>query len=163
MNIWQDVKTFIINTLEQRSINTFIIVWTNTIAPIAGTTVCQALIDKRNNPFKINSITWEWRCRNENANLGNMPIENNITQELELSLIALPGAASQIGAPFTNPTPIGSVGANGWSLTFYKPGQFFFEDFYMFNQVDVMFTQTNRDILNSVRFYISIQIQIGML
>jgi hypothetical protein len=149
--------------LEQRSVNTFIIVWTNTLLPIAGTTLCQAFVDKRNNPFKINSINWEWRCRNEDAWLGNIPIENNTTQELEFSLIAIPGATSQIGAPFTNPGPLASIGANGWSLTFYKPGQFFFEDFYMFSQVDVMFTQTNRDLVNSVRFYTSIQIQIGML
>jgi hypothetical protein len=137
------------------------IIFTGTLA--AGATItCQGQIENVNREFLIKSICWDWRCRLEAGSMANIPIEQNTTQELELGLITIP-VNTMIASPVINPTPLVNVGLNGTGVTFYRPGKRNFDYWFVVSQLNISFTEINRDVLNVIRFYSSIIIEIEEL
>jgi hypothetical protein len=143
------------------NLKTYSIIWSGTINPGASY-VSQAFISNSNKEFKIKSITWDWRCRIELPPMTLIPIEQNTTQEIELSAISIP-AGIMIADPFINAVPVINVAANGSQITFYKPGKRNFDNFFVQNEIDFMYTHINRDVLNVIRFYSSILVEIENL
>jgi len=137
------------------------IVFSGTLAPNEVIT-CQGQIENVNRQFSVRSICWDWRCRLESIPGDNIPIEQNITQEIGLDLITIP-ALTMIASPIINPTPLVNVIANGSQVSFYKPGKRNFNYWFVINQLNIVFGQTNHDVLNMVRFYSSIIIEIEEL
>jgi hypothetical protein len=140
------------------NIKTHSIIFTGTLAP-GATIACQGQIENVNRQFLVKSVAWDWRCGLETVPGGNIPIEQNTTQVIELGLITIP-AGTMIASPVINPTPLVNVAANGVDVIFYKPGKRNFNYWFVINQLNIVFNQTNLDVLNMVRFYTSIIIEI---
>jgi hypothetical protein len=137
------------------------IIFSGTLATGANIT-CQGQIENVNREFAIRSVCWDWRCRLEAGAMANIPIEQNITQELGLDLITIP-ANTMIASPVINPTPLVNVIANGTQVSYYRPGKRNFDYWFVVSQLNIVFTQTNRDALNVVHFYSSIIVEIEEL
>lgn len=118
----------------------------------------QAIISLANREYYIKSVMWDWQARDE-ATFNNLPIELNTTQQISFSILYTGGTGTPICNLLT-PVPLSSLGVNGGAITFFKPGQRHFENFYIFNDILVQFNQTNRDLLNAVRFLVSFIIEV---
>ena len=129
----------------------YTILFTGAILP--GVNIpCQAIVPYYNRQYKINSITWDFRARLELAPLSNIPLEQNTTIEMALEFITLP-VGTPIGQGYLNPTPAGFFANNAIAGGFYKPGKRNFDSFFVSNELDIILNVLNRDMLNAIRFY----------
>lgn len=108
---------------------------------------------------KVRSFSWEWYCRD---NVTNKLINqyNNNTQELNLFMQAVNGlplasVANAIGVP--------APSDNGVGFRFYNPGHVTFDSFYCQNDIAVYFSQTNRDLVNSYIYAVTITAEIEII
>lgn len=132
------------------------IIFGNNNLPLT-TIVCQAQIYNTDRQFKINSISWDWQAWVAGSQVI-IPFHENITQRIQLVIQPISGAQN-IAQPFINPTPLAGVN-NGVSINFYSPGKRNFDNFFFSNDLNIVFTQANLDVLNRVYFYTSIVIEI---
>jgi len=132
------------------------IIFGNNILPLV-TIVCQAQIYNNGQQFKINSITWDWQAW-EGVSQNLLPFHQNTTQRLQLVVQPMSGAQN-IAEPFINPTPLAGVN-NGVSINFYTLGKRNYDNFFFSNDLNIVFTQANLDVLNRIYFYTSIVIEI---
>jgi len=90
----------------------------------------------------------------------NIPLGNNTVAEYELSIISQP-AGTLIASPIIAPT--GTVIANGSQITLYRPQQLQLDSLFCVNDIIAIFNITNRDLINTIRYYASVLIEIEEL
>jgi len=119
----------------------FTILWANDIN--AGAVVGnQAFVNNNNRQWKLKSIFFDLNFREQVSNIV-LPLETNTVLDYNLDIVSQP-AATMIGTAFENCTPAGNVAANGGQISLYRPGQLFFDSFFIVNQLLIIFSIINR-------------------
>jgi len=114
-------------------------------APITfSTQTCYLIL--RNQRFKLLSLTTNLRIWNNNSALMEY-IPGSTTQRFNLT-IGNPGLTENITKTFYNYTLPGSVNAQGNIVRFWEPGQYFFNSFYCYNQLQLSYVVENADAVD---------------
>jgi len=137
------------------------ITWSNDLAAGAVMPANMAQIDNPRQRYKLKSFSWDVRLRYVAAGMANIPFEQNISQEIEISLVALP-AGNSMASLMNNLVGVAPA-QNGLAIQTYRPQRMEFNSFYMNQTLLVMHTQINRDMVNAIRYYISIVVEIEII
>ena len=128
---------------------------------IGGLYVQQAQIGNSPRQYKIQSITWDLRARLDVNPFSDIPINNTDVLEKRLDIVSITGKNIAMG--FDNPTPPLSIVNNGTFLTLYNIGKRNFDNFFFDEQLNFICSIVNRDMLNTIRIYNSMIIEIEEL
>jgi len=129
---------------------------------VGGLYANQQQIGNANREYKIVSINWDLRARMELNPWYDIPINNNTIIEKRFDIASILPAVP-IAEPFTNPTPLATILSNGNFLTLYNIGKRNFENFFFSNVLNCIISILNRDMINGIRIYNSIIIEIEEL
>ena len=104
-----------------------------------------------NRTRKLKSISLDIQVRN-NATLMILPIESNTTQDFYLQFYAIP--LSLYAEPFTDFTfpPL----YNGNTIYITRPGQVFYDSFYLRHRAGFIFDYENRDAAITYRIRVTV-------
>lgn len=129
---------------------------------VGGLYTNQQQIGNANRQYKIVSLNWDLRARMELNPWHEIPINNNtiIEKRFDIANIA---PAIPIAEPFTNPTPLATIMSNGNFLTLFNIGKRNFENFFFSNELNCIINILNRDMINGIRIWNSIIIEIEEL
>lgn len=101
-------------------------------------------INSANREIQLKSILWDWKMRNDSTN-ELLAYENNGKQKISLQI----GEANkQIALPFEEISGT-AVLFNGEYLTITKPGQYFFNSFFIKNSIRFNLGAQNDDLVNN--------------
>lgn len=121
----------------------------------------QAQIGNSPREYKLISVTWDLRAQLSLNPFSDIPINNTDVLYKVLDIGTITG--TPIAHGFDNPTPILSIVSNGNYFTLYNIGKKNFDSFYFNEQLNFVVNITNRDMLNNIRLYNSIIIEIEEL
>lgn len=114
----------------------------NLNAGFGGVSIFQ--ISSANRELQLKSILWDWTMRNNTTN-ALLSYENNGLQKIS---IQVGDAGRQIALPFQYISGTALV-QNGEYLRINKPGQYFFDSFFIKNSIQFALSVQNDDAANS--------------
>jgi hypothetical protein len=115
-----------------------------------------------NAPFKLKSVLYDLQI-NDMATGIPLNLSLNNTQYFCLQIGGPTVANPPITRPFQNfLTPAGIL-SNGQLFRIYKPGQYFFNNFYSTTGMNFGFVMQNNDLIQSYTYYLNLVVEIQNL